>query len=85
MLERPSLPDSNHSKCDNGTDDQETNKRHDTVEIAPPLGALVPRLVEDADFVLVVDMAEAAGAEALLLHLMLWVGGQGEKSGNHPG
>ena len=60
MMESPPLPDSDHGQCDYCANDEETDQRHCAIEVSPPPGALVSRLVEDMKLVLVVDMAELA-------------------------
>lgn len=82
----PTLADANNSECDDSTNDEEADDRHEAVEIAPPPSAFVLRLIEQ---ILVISgsgvtTAELALGVVRLKHPVLGVWGQREESSNHP-
>ena len=59
----PPLPDADDHERNDGPDDEEANNRHEAVDVPPPTGALVPRLVDEQR---ALGGIEPTGSEATL-------------------
>lgn len=79
----PSLVNADDDKSGNGAQDEQAKKGHDSVERAPPAGALVTHLVILGNAALESGW-HAELAFRTLLHGTLGIQRQGEERCNHP-
>jgi hypothetical protein len=76
----PTLLDTNDCEGHDGANDEQPDDGHDPIKIAPPSGALIPRLVDGL-------LESVGGMRRLEVRLLAVVGiGRDRKErGNHPG